>query len=96
MAITAAHDLEDPCTGPGQSGFHLSPLVPRISDDALDEREGPASLPQQRLGSVSVLHAGRVDGDRQKQAQRIGQDVALAAQNLLARIIAGRVKRGPP
>src|SRR5918993_2498013 len=34
--------------------------------------------------------------DRQEQAQRVGQDVALAACDLLARVIPRRVERGPP
>jgi len=96
VAITAAHDLENPCAGPRQSGLHLAALIPCISDDALDEREGPSGLPQQGLSPVPVLHAGGMNGDRQEQAQRIGQDVALAACDLLARIIAGRVERSPP
>ena len=34
--------------------------------------------------------------DGQQQAERIGQDVALAAKHLLASVIAGRVERSPP
>ena len=96
MAITASHDLEGPCACPGYGTFHLAALVPRITNDTLDEREGPPCLPQQRLGSVSILHAGGVNAHRQEQAQRVGQNVALAACDLLARIIAGRVERSPP
>ena len=96
MAVTAAHDLEFPPPSPGDNGLHLAALVARIRDDALQKRKAPARLPQQRLGPVSILHAGRMDTDGQEQAERVGQDVALAAKDLLARVIAGRVKRGPP
>ncbi len=96
MAVTAAHDLEFPRTGAGHDSLHLATLIACVGNDALDKGKTPSSLPQQRLGPVSILHAGRMDTDGQEQAQRVGQDVALAAQDLLARVIAGRVKRGPP
>jgi len=96
VTVAAGHDLERPCACPGYCSFHLAALVARIADDTLDEGKGPPRLPQQRLGSVSILHAGRVDGDGQKQAQRVGQDVALAASDFLARIIPGRIERSPP
>ena len=96
VPVTATHDLEFPCAGSGDDGLHLATLIACVGDDALDERKTLSSLPQQRLGPVSILHAGRMDTDGQEQAQRVGQDVALAAQDLLARVIAGRVKRGPP
>ena len=37
-----------------------------------------------------------MDADGQQKAERIRQDVAFAAQHLLASVIAGRVERGPP
>jgi len=88
VPVTAAHDLECPCAGASYGGFHLAALVPPITDDALDEGEGPPCLPQQRLGSVSILHARWMNSDRQEQAERVSQDVALAASGLFARVIA--------
>ena len=96
MAITAAHNLEGPCSCSRDGSLHLPALVPCICDDALDEGKGPPGLPQQALGSVSILHAGRVDGDGQEEPKRVGQNVALAPCDLLARVIAGRVERSPP
>ncbi len=84
VPVAAANDLEFPRAGAGDGGFHLLPLIARITDDALDEGEAPARLPEQRLCAISVLDTGRVDGDGQQQAERIGQDVALAANHLLA------------
>jgi hypothetical protein len=34
--------------------------------------------------------------DREQQAERIGQQVALAARDLLGRVVAGRVERSAP
>jgi len=96
VAVTAAHDLEFPHTGAGHDSLHLATLIARVGDDALEKGKAPARLPQQRLGPVSILHAGRMDTDGQEQSEGVGQDVALAAKNLPARVIAGRVERGPP
>jgi hypothetical protein len=76
--------------------LHLLPLVARVSDDALKEREASSSLAKQRLGAVPVLYAGGMDVHGQQQAEGVGQNVALAAKHLLASVIAGRVERSPP
>ena len=96
VAVAAAHDLKLPEAGAGDGRFHLLSLVAGVADDALDKGKAPPSLPEQRLRPVPVLHAGRVDVDGEQQAERIGQDVALAADHLLAGIVAGRVERAPP
>jgi transposase len=53
-------------------------------------------LPQQRLGAVAVLHAGGMHDHREQQAERVGQQVALAPDDLLARVVAGRIERSAP
>jgi hypothetical protein len=96
VAVAATHDLQLPRAGAGDGGFHLAALIACVADDALDKGKAPPGLPQQGLCAVTVLHAGRDDADGQQQAERIGQDVALAANHLLAGIVAGRVERSPP
>jgi len=96
VPVTAAHNLEFPLPSPGDNGLHLAALVARIRDDALQKRKAPARLPQQSLCAIPILYAGRMNADCEEQAQRVGQDVALAAKHLLARVVAGRVERGPP
>ena len=96
MLVAAAHNLELPGAGSSDDSRHLAALVARIRDDALDEGKAPARFPQQSFGAIPVLYAGRMNTHREEQAQRVGQDVALAAKHLLARVIAGRVERGPP
>ena len=96
LPVAAADDLEFPRAGAGDGGLHLLPLVARVSDDALKEREAPSSLAEQRLGAVPVLYAGGMDVHGQQQAEGVGQNVALAAKHLLASVIAGRVERSPP
>ncbi len=95
VAVTAAHDLERPRAGSCYDGLHLAALIARIRDDPLQKGEAPSRLSQQRLGPIPILHACGMHSDGQEQAERVGQDVALAAGDLLARIIPGRVERSP-
>ncbi len=75
---------------------HLGPGVATVSDDALDEGKALTGLAQQRLRPISVLHVGAMNVDAQQQAKRVDEDMALAPENLFARVIAGRIKRAPP
>ena len=77
------------------AAFIFVPLIARVADDALDEGKAPPGLPQPGLRAISILHARGMDVDGQQQVERIGQDVALAANHLLAGIVAGRVERIP-
>src|SRR5215218_5939811 len=96
VPVAAAHDVEHPCARPGHDRLHLAALIACIRNDALQKGKAPARLSEQPLGPIPILHAGGMHGDREQQAERIGQDVALAASDLLARVIPGRVERGPP
>ena len=48
------------------------------------------------LAPVAVLKVGGMDDDVQQKPERIYQDVALAPDDLLARVKPLRIKRGPP
>jgi hypothetical protein len=48
------------------------------------------------LDRVPILNIGWRDEERDHQAQRIDNEVALLALDFLARIVAGRVDFGPP
>ena len=96
MGIAALDDLQGPRAGLGDHLGHLWPLVSGIGKDALDKREGSPRRAQQVARAIAVLHVGRVDDHAQQEAQRIDQDVALAAGDFLARIKALRVERGAP
>ena len=96
MGIAALDDLQSPRTGLGNNLGHLWPLVAGVGKDAFDEREGSPRGAQQLARAIAILHVGRVDGDAQEEAQRIDQDVALAAGDFLPRIKALRVERRAP
>jgi hypothetical protein len=96
VSVAAAHDLDLPSACAGRGSRHLGPLVARITDNALDEREQTPRLAQQGFSAVAVLHAGRMHHDAEQQPQRIGQDMALAPDDLLARVVTGGVERRAP
>jgi len=97
MQFIALDDGELPGAGLGDGGHCLRPLVRGISEDTFDEREEEtrAAIEDEQY-TVAVLHGGRVDDDVQQQAERVDQDMAFAARDLLGRIKALRVKRGAP
>ena len=96
MGVAALDDVQGPGTGPGDELGHLWPLVAGVGEDAFDERKGPPRGTQNLARAVAILHVGRVDRDAQQEAQRIDQDVALAAGDFLARVKALRVERKAP
>jgi hypothetical protein len=68
---------------------------------AIDEQRAHARvlghrLGHHRMGAVAVLHACGMDDHREQHADGVGQQVALAADDLLARIVAGRIERRAP
>ena len=96
MLVAASDDLHLPWSGSLDRRSHSRPLVAGIADDPLDERELATHLAKQWLGAVTILDIGRMHLHAQQQPKRIGQDVALAAKGLLARVITRRVERRPP
>jgi len=96
VRIGALDDFELPCAGIGDDRSHLRPLIAAIGVDHLDEGEQTTGSAQQFVGTVAILHTGRMDRDVQDEAERIDEDVPLAARDLLARIEALRIDRRPP
>lgn len=97
MQLVALDDLQLPGATDGDGGGGLGPLVSGIGEDALDEREEMARAPvEHQPRTIAILHAGRVDNDIQQEAERVDENMPLAARDLFARIEALRVKRGAP
>ena len=82
----AADDLQDDVgllPGPGDQ----TPGVSAIGKCPFDERvSGPRAF-QYALAAITVLEVGAVDMNSKQPAIGIGQDVALAAADLLSRIV---------
>ena len=97
MQFVALDDLDHPMPGAGSGSRHAWSLVAGIGEDALDEGEEAASAPiENQPRPVAVLNVGGMDHDVQQEAERIDKDVALAPDDLLARIKPLRVERGAP
>jgi len=96
MEVGTLDDFQRPQTGRCDRLRHPGALVSAIGIDALDEGEAAAGVAQHGRRPVAILDIGRMDGDAQQQAERIDEDVALAAFDLLARVIPRRIERDPP
>ena len=97
MSVGALDDLEHPAAGVGGGSRGLRALVAGVCEDALYEWEEPArARVEHEPRAIAILNVGRMDDDVQQEAERIDEDVPLAAGDLLARIIALRVERRAP
>jgi hypothetical protein len=61
--------------------------VTAVDEELRDRRELLLRLGEDELGAVAVLYAGAMDDDCDQVAARIGDEVPLAAFDLLARVI---------
>jgi hypothetical protein len=96
MRVGTLDDLEHPAACIGDRLCGLRSLIAGIGEDALDEGKATARLSQNLTQAVAILNVGRMHDNAQEEAERIDQDVPLAARNLLARIKALRIERGAP
>jgi len=97
VRLVARDDFDDPTPGARGRFCHAWSLIPGIGEDALDEREEAArALIEHQPRAVAILHIGGMHDDVQEQAERIDENVPLAARNLLARIKALRVECRAP
>jgi len=96
MRVCALDDLQPPGAGARDGCRKLRPLVAAVGVDVLDEGVGATAPAQQHHCTVAILHAGGMDDDVQQEAERVNQDVALAARDLLARVEALRIERRAP
>ena len=72
------------------------PLIGRVGKELLQERIHPEQGGKQQDAAVAVLDIGGMNDGVEQQTQRIYENVALLALDLLARIIAMRIDAGPP
>ena len=97
MQFGALDDFDDPMTRAGSGLLHAWPLITGIGEDALNEgKKAARALIEDQSRPVAILHVGGMDDDVQEKAERVDEDVPLAARDLLACIKALRVERGAP
>jgi len=71
-------------------------LIGRVGQELPQERMHPEQGRKQQDTAVAILDIGGMNDGVEQQAQRIYENVALLALDLLARIIAMRINAGPP
>jgi len=97
MQLVALDDLDGPSPGFGERRCQLRSLIVGVGEDALDEREqATRAMVEDQPRTVAVLQVGRMHDDVQQEAERVDKNVPFAALDLLARVVALRVDRGPP
>lgn len=85
----AFNDLDDDVSllpGPADEPTGIA----AIGKGSLNERVSSAGRLEHRLAAIAILNAGRVDPDGEEPTVGVGQDMALAALDLLARVVALR------
>ena len=85
-AGASAHDLDD------NMCFFFGPLhqptgIATVGKGPFDEGISGAGSLQHRLAAIAILDGGGMDPDRQQASVGVGQDVSLAAFDLLARVV---------
>ena len=95
MQLIALDDLQRPGAGVCDRGGDPPSRIAGIGEDALDEGEEAArALDEDKARAVAILHIGRMDDGVQQEAERVNEDMPLAARDLLARVIALRRSGG--
>ena len=81
-------DDDDPPSPRGRDRLrHLWPLIAGVGEDRFDEWEAPPRVAQNVARAVAILHAVGMNDDAQQKPERVDEDVAFAAGDLLARVI---------
>jgi len=96
VRVGSRDDRELPRARRFDGGSRLRAPIARVGENGLDERKAPARLAKNQARPVAILNAGGVNRDAQQKAERVDEDMALAARDLLARVIALRVQRRAP
>ena len=97
VQLRALDNYNNPAADAGRRQSRARSLITSIGKDLENERpQGARSLVKHQGRAVAVLNVGGMNCDAQQQAERIDEDMPLAARDLLARIITLRVKRSPP
>lgn len=96
MGLGALDDFDLPVADVGDDLGDAGPLVSGIGEELDDRGKAAFGVAQQASDAVAILRAGAMDDDVQQQTEGVDDDVPLATGDLLARVVALRVDRGPP
>lgn len=80
----------------GQGVVEPRTLIGGVGKELVQERMHPGQGRKQHDAAVTILDIGGMHDGVEQQTQRIYENVALLALDLLAGIIARRIDAGPP
>ena len=76
--------------------LEMRPLIGGVGKELLQERIHSEQGGKQQDAAVTILDIGGMNDGMEQQTQRVYENMALLALDLLARIIAMRIDAGPP
>ena len=79
-----------------QACVESRPLIGRVGKELRQERMHPKHGGKQHNAAVAILDVSAVNDRVEQQTQRIYENVALLALDLLSRIVAMRIDARPP
>ena len=97
MQFGALHHLDDPTAGARGCHCRARSLIACIGEDAHNEREQSSrAFVENQRRAVTILDVGGMNRSAQQQTERVYENMALLALDLLARIVAMRINVRPP
>jgi len=96
MEIGAFNDLDFPASGARHDVGHFRSLISGIGEYALNEWKSAPRFMQQGASAVAVLDIGGQNTHAEEKAERVDEDMALTARDLLARVKTLRVEHRAP
>ena len=88
--VGSLDDFEAPITLSIEGSLELFSPIAAIGEDVAQPREARSDRGENVRCAIAILDVGGMDDCRDQQATSVGEDVALAAHDFLARIIAAR------
>ena len=86
VRIRSFDDFDNPAV-PADRPIHKLPGITAISPDHFKASPSRTQLLDQQLAAITVLDVGRVNDQREDQAERVNDDMTLAPLGFLARIV---------
>ena len=97
MQFGAFDDFDNPVAGLGRGSSGTWTLIAGIGEDSNNGGiKRPRACIEHKCCTVAILDAGRMHGGAQQQTQRVYENVAFLALDLLSGIVAMRIDAHPP
>lgn len=97
MQFVALDDFDDPLAASGGGQCGVRSAIAGIGEDTHDEWEQRSrALVEDECCTVAILDIGRMNRAAQQQTERVYENMAFLALDLLSGIVAMRIDARPP